>query len=152
MNRHNAKSMSSIAVPEVTPRIRRSKLGPVCSDADDELAASESPLTLLCRASRYLCPTGVRTRPLGAGMRPFITTFGIVNLLVSSAGSLFRRIEHHLQLDLQRTFLSYFSLSHDEVPHRARLRHLRSGRFSARCQDLWCLDCKHSCEEVSRLQ
>jgi hypothetical protein len=140
--------MSSIAVPEVTPRIRRSKPGLVCLDVDDELAVSESPLTLLCRASRYLCPTGVRTRPLGAGMRPFI----IANLLVSSAGSLFRRIEHHLQLDLQRTFLSYFSLSHDEVPHRARLRRLSSGRFSARCQDLWCLYCKHSCEEVSRLQ
>ena len=75
VNRHNAKSMSSIAVPEVIPRI--SKLSPGCfcsADGDGELAVSEeSPLAFDCNASRYLCPTGVRTRPFGAGMRPFMT-------------------------------------------------------------------------------
>jgi hypothetical protein len=80
VKRHNAKSMSSIAVPEVTPRISKFNPGDFCSaDGDDEFECecewdgSKSLLTFDCKASRYLCPTGVRTRPFGAGMRPFIT-------------------------------------------------------------------------------
>jgi hypothetical protein len=81
VNRHNAKSMSSMAVPEVNPRISRSRPGLFCSaEGEGELEVSESPLTLDCNASRYLCPTGVRTRPFGAGISPFMTVT-IANLL-----------------------------------------------------------------------
>ena len=74
VNRHNAKSISSIAVPEVNPRISRSSPGLLWSaEGDGELEVSESPLAFDCSASRYLCPTGVRTRPFGAGISPFMT-------------------------------------------------------------------------------
>jgi hypothetical protein len=70
--------MSSIAVPEVIPSINRFNSGCVLSaEADRKLEASELdafelPFAFACNASRYLCPTGVRTRPFGAGMKPFI--------------------------------------------------------------------------------
>ena len=74
VNRHNAKSISSIDVPDVIPSISRFNPGCFCSaDGEGELEVSESPLTFDCNASRYLCPTGVRTRPFGAGISPFIT-------------------------------------------------------------------------------
>ena len=74
VNLQSAKSISSIAVPEVIPRINRFKPGDFgSSEGDGEFEVSESEWTLACSASRYLCPTCVRTRPLGAGMRPFIT-------------------------------------------------------------------------------
>lgn len=63
--------MSSIAVPEVIPKISRSKPGLFCKlGGEDEVEESESPFVLDCRASRYLCPTFVRTRPFG--VNPFI--------------------------------------------------------------------------------
>jgi hypothetical protein len=74
VNRHNAKSISSIAVPEVSPRISKSRPGLLWpAEGDGELDVSKSPLTFDCNASRYLCPTGVRTRPFGAGTSPFMT-------------------------------------------------------------------------------
>jgi hypothetical protein len=58
VKRHRAKSMSSMAVPEVTPRTSRSKPGLGRSaDGEGELEVSESPLNFACKASRYLCPT-----------------------------------------------------------------------------------------------
>jgi hypothetical protein len=75
VNLQSAKSISSIAVPDVIPRINRFKPGDFCSaEGYGEFEISESPLALACNASRYLCPTAVRTRPFGAGMRPFMTS------------------------------------------------------------------------------
>ena len=82
VNRHKAKSISSIAVPEVTPRMSRSKPGDFGSaegEGDPELLdeLSESSFAL-CSALRYLCPTLVRTLPFGAGLNPFIMGISIV--------------------------------------------------------------------------
>jgi hypothetical protein len=81
--------MSSIAVPDVIPRISRFKPGDFGSaEGDGELEVSESPLALDCNASRYLCPTAVRTRPFGAGMRPFMAVTIVRTVLAGrTAGS-----------------------------------------------------------------
>ena len=71
VNRHKAKSMSSMAVPDVIPSMSRSNPG-LSGGGDGELDDFESPLIFACRASRYLCPTGFRVRPFGAGTRPFM--------------------------------------------------------------------------------
>jgi hypothetical protein len=72
VNRHRAKSMSSMAVPEVIPSI--SRFSPESSGGGEtEPNGFESPLIFACSASRYLCPTGFRARPFGAGMSPFIS-------------------------------------------------------------------------------
>lgn len=71
VNRHSAKSISSIAVPDVIPRISKSSPGPFRS-GDGEFKELAVPLTFACNAWRYLCPTCVRTRPLGAGISPLM--------------------------------------------------------------------------------
>lgn len=68
-----------MAVPDVIPKTNRLKpglFGPAGGEADDdrvEEPSDDSPFACNCNASRYLCPTGVLTRPLGAGMRPLMT-------------------------------------------------------------------------------
>ncbi len=50
---------------------------------DEELERSEPPFALDCKASRYLWPTEVLTRPFGAGGNPFIVlAIGAVDVLV----------------------------------------------------------------------
>jgi hypothetical protein len=82
VNRHKAKSISSIAVPDVIPKIRSSRARLFCPwGCNDELAFSEEPLALACNASRYLWPTGVRMRPLGAGITFIVLAIPIVSQL-----------------------------------------------------------------------
>jgi len=66
--------MSSIAVPDVNPRTCRFNTENFWSvDEEGDVEREDSPFAFACNASRYLCPTGVLTRPFGAGMRPFMT-------------------------------------------------------------------------------
>ena len=70
VNRHSAKSIASIAVPLVIPKISRSSPGDLLVGEEREamLRDEEEPFAFACRASRYLWPTGVRILAFGAGL------------------------------------------------------------------------------------
>jgi hypothetical protein len=79
VNRHSAKSMSPIAVPDVIPKIKR--FSPSSSSREGVVEVVDPPSASAtgcsCKASRYRCPTGVLTlpaAPLNGGTKPGIDT------------------------------------------------------------------------------